>query len=544
MLAGQRLRFCIAGDGRLEPRLRENLRSQGIGNAEILTVRRWEELGDQIARNSDSEILILLDDDLAPSSGWLEGLGAQGDDFDVLTSRVRNAHGGSDLSPAGEAGTVMKSYVPRAIGWNRTDESFAERCQRFGFRVAELLGGELLRSAPNDPCPSTSRPELGFNVFGFLSGNLGLGVAARHYLKNFMEAGLAVQPVEILVGGGRALHDVRYRDISRTLDDETPYPVNVFILNPSDLAVLMQQGYEALQPFGERINVCIPFWELPRIPPSWVPTLEQLDIVLAGSSFIQYSLLAELSGPSVRYLPHPLYLEPGYSDDRSAWGIPERTVVFISAFELASDLNRKNPFATIDAFNRAFSKSDDAILLLKINNSKMQASFERHLDALRAHSAQNPRIILVDEVLEYKDVLSLYASADVFVSLHRAEGLGLGMLEAMSLGKTVIATGWSGNMDFMNEQNSCLVGYDFTPVEASTQAAYTPEFMGGEAKWADPNIDEAAAWMRRLAEDAELRRHIGKQAAADMAQRQHRINPSELVAAVQHRLELRGPGSG
>ena len=114
----------------------------------------------------------------------------------------------------------------------------------------------------------------------------------------------------------------------------------------------------------------------------------------------------------------------------------------------------------------------------------------------------------------------------------------------MHLGKPVIATGWSGNLDFMNERNSCLVGYDFVNVEARTQAAYSEEFLGAEAYWADPRIDEAVIWMRRLAEDAALRDRIGKQAAADMEERQRGINPEEILQAIENVYELRGTPTG
>src|SRR6185369_6274208 len=103
------------------------------------------------------------------------------------------------------------------------------------------------------------------------------------------------------------------------------------------------------------------------------------------------------------------------------------------------------------------------------------------------------------ESLGYDSVLSLYASLDVYLSLHRSEGLGLGLMEAMALGKPVIATGWSGNMSFMNHTNGCLVGYDLVPVaQTATHRYYQREFLGADTVWAEPHIDEASAWMTKL----------------------------------------------
>ena len=111
------------------------------------------------------------------------------------------------------------------------------------------------------------------------------------------------------------------------------------------------------------------------------------------------------------------------------------------------------------------------------------------------------------------------------------------------LGKPVIATAWSGNMDFMTEQNACLVGYSLVPVQDETQAAYRPEFAGPDARWAEPRLDEAAHWMRRLAEDREFRERIGKRAAADMAERHARLSTDELLAAIRHVQEVKGSES-
>jgi hypothetical protein len=129
---------------------------------------------------------------------------------------------------------------------------------------------------------------------------------------------------------------------------------------------------------------------------------------------------------------------------------------------------------------------------------------------LRRNAGGNVRIL--SGPLSYDDVLSLYASADVYVSLHRAEGLGLGMLEAMVLGKPVIATAYSGNMDFMDGSSSMLIDYVMTPVTPSP--AYAPSVIGEHQMWAEPSIDMAAAGMRRLQEDPDLRTHLGDLAAA------------------------------
>lgn len=119
----------------------------------------------------------------------------------------------------------------------------------------------------------------------------------------------------------------------------------------------------------------------------------------------------------------------------------------------------------------------------------------------------DPRTLVITERLSYRDVLSLYASADAFISLHRAEGLGLGLLESMALGKPVIATGWSGNKAFMSPSNACSVRHSLVPTKGRHKAYLAT--MSGKPVWAEPDIDDAALWLRRLARDPVLCHSIG-----------------------------------
>jgi glycosyltransferase involved in cell wall biosynthesis len=172
---------------------------------------------------------------------------------------------------------------------------------------------------------------------------------------------------------------------------------------------------------------------------------------------------------------------------------------------------RKNPGDLVRAFQRAFPAGNEAVrLLIRLNNADT--------DLGRAVAAQlqklamgDARIRLLLAPMSYPEVISLYASADVFVSLHRGEGLGLGLMEAMALGKPVIATGWSGNMSFMNQSNSCLVRYRLTEVSGHWDF-FKPAFIGTEARWAVPVLEDAVSWMRALHADKALCNRIGTNA--------------------------------
>ncbi len=146
----------------------------------------------------------------------------------------------------------------------------------------------------------------------------------------------------------------------------------------------------------------------------------------------------------VRYWAHPLYIDEHAQPARERWGLDAESVVFVTAFDMASDLNRKNPFGAIEEFRRAITTRDDVRLLVKVNNGHLEEYWQINLEQLDQLANRDRRLILIDLSLPYEEVLSLYASCDVFVSLHRAEGLGLCLLEFMSMGKPVIATAWSG----------------------------------------------------------------------------------------------------
>ncbi len=424
----------------------------------------------------------------------------------------------------------------RAHGWRATGRVLP---------VPEVTPGDgggtwgRATAAPASAAHARRAAGFGVNLIAFHSANLGLGVSARHYYRYLLESGLEVCPVDLPVPGGRSGHDLSYADKFAPLDRATPHAVNVFLMNPGDIRDHLRMRYPAVRTEG-RVNVALPFWELARLPESWLPTLSKMDVVIAASGFIRHAMAMDLTGPVIRSLHHPIYLPERVAVDRARWDIPAGVVAFVCSFEMASDINRKNPFAGIRAFERALGGDPRALLIVKVNNANWDPSFVPHLDELKAIAARAGNVRILDVVLPYADVLSLFASSDVLVSLHRAEGLGLCLMEAMTLGRPVVATGWSGNMDFTTEQNSCLVGYDLVPVVNSTQPAYSSSFVRSDACWAEARVDEAAHWLRRLVDDPALRARIGARAAADMADYQRRIDVGELVATVGNLLARRG----
>lgn len=372
---------------------------------------------------------------------------------------------------------------------------------------------------------------FGFNVIGYVSGNLGVGVTARNVIQAIIDKGYPVAILDLDPGLGRGKYDKRYEQYVVDSPEELIYAVNLFISPLVDLHGLLESAPELLG--KNRLNVSWNIWELSVVPPVWAESLQRMDALVAISDFIRHTFDFSLSGMKTIAAPPALYLPEGVRPSRERFGLPPDGTIFITSFDPFSDPVRKNPEAVVDAFERSLGQNPQAYLILKLNNAKAGGEFHPAVKALQARCEAHPRMLLFTETLDYADVLSLYDSCDVYVSLHRAEGLGLGLMEAMTLGKPVIATAWSGNMTFMDHTNSCLVGYDLIPVRGST-LAYSAEILGDSAVWADAHIDEAAAWMKRLMDDPGLREKIGKHAAQAAADFQEDARQAAFINEIRH----------
>ncbi len=396
-------------------------------------------------------------------------------------------------------------------------------------------GGEAAVMPAADPVrfntSETADLGFGFNVISYVSGNLGIGVTARNVVQMLLERGFPVAVLDMDPGLGRKGHDKRFDQYVVSTAAELPYAINLLILPPAELTALTA-GNPAFFRDESRMNVGFSMWELTVLPAPWKTALESLDVLVAESEFIRYCFQFNLSNVLTLATEHPVYMPEDIRADRRRFDLPADGILFISSFEPFSDPSRKNPFAAIESFLDGVGADERAHLVLKLNNAENGGQDHPVMKRLREYTQQNPRIHLLTGTLDYADVLRLYASCDVYVSLHRAEGLGLGMLEAMALGKPVIATAWSGNMSFMDHTNSCLVGYRLIPVDGSIPA-YARENVGPDAVWAEPDRCAASAWMRRLCEDPELRNAIGNRAREAIQEYHRRAREGRFVDEIR-----------
>ena len=332
-------------------------------------------------------------------------------------------------------------------------------------------------------------------VAGFQGAVLGLGEAVRGLTRAVRLTGRQVVAWDISERLGHA----------RRLDEGDPeVPVRgagvmIVQVNPVELIHLISQTRGA--PFAGRRTIGCWAWELPRIPKAWRRAFRYVDEVWA---------LSEFGADAIRRdAPLTVEVDP-QAPDRPRFGLPPEAVVVLCAFDFRSSIARKNPLGALEAFRRARALTPTpAVLVFKTVGSE---AAPEALASLRQAIGDADDVRLLVEPMSPGDKDRLVASCDILLSLHRAEGFGLFPAEAMAAGKAVVATGWSGNLDFMDEHSAVLAPFRLVAVE-DAQGVYA----GGQ--WADPDLDFAARALARLIDDPIERRALGERARRSIAAR-------------------------
>lgn len=367
------------------------------------------------------------------------------------------------------------------------------------------------------PADAGNRAPLGVNVAGFLQSELGIGEAGRGLISGLDAVRVPVLPVHgDWRPSSRQGHEYAMFDT-----DAAAFPINVVCVNADVLGHWAAQAGEEF--FANRYTIGFWWWEVLAFPREWLPAFELVDEVWAATDHVADALMPVSTVP-VTKITMPVTAPALTHRSRLELGLPEG-FLFMFLFDHHSIFERKNPLAAIEAFKRAFPPDSGPSLVVKsINHEFHPHAHERLLLA----AAEHPDVHLLDNYVSARDKNAMIASADCYVSLHRAEGFGLTMAEAMCLGKPVIATRYGGNLDFMDDRNSWLVDCRMVPIGAG-QKPYP-----AEGEWADPDLDQAAHHMRSIFADPAAARDRGARAARHM----HEAH-SPLVAgrSMQRRLE-------
>jgi glycosyltransferase involved in cell wall biosynthesis/SAM-dependent methyltransferase len=334
---------------------------------------------------------------------------------------------------------------------------------------------------------STTPPalqSLGVNVAGFLRGGLGLGQAARLYVAALTESGVPVRTMTVDPRmpdvPGAVAKSTEFTDITTDAD----LPFNLVCVNAPELPAFHAEAGREF--FEDRYTIGVWAWETDVVPASWDRAFALVDEIWVYSSYIVELLSHAAPVPVVR-MPLPIVPPDPHGADLTI-DVPDG-FTFLFIFDFFSTLQRKNPLGLVEAFKRAFEPGEGPHLLLKSFNGDYKPD---RLAQLRRAAEGRPDIHIVDRFVSEGERAALMARCDAYVSLHRAEGFGLTLGEAMALGKPVIGTGFSSNLDFMNAGNSYLVDYEMTRVGPEG------ENYPAEGQWAEPDLDHAAALMREV----------------------------------------------
>jgi glycosyltransferase involved in cell wall biosynthesis/SAM-dependent methyltransferase len=392
--------------------------------------------------------------------------------------------------------------------------------ERFGYdrRLADPAAwSELQAAEADDGSTVPGRAVLGVNVVGYLKNETGLGAVARGFVNALRGLGLPLGLMDLA-----ELSPNRSADASLgTIDGKLPYGINIVCVNADQHFVVKSHVGENL--FRDHYNIGVWFWELPTFPKEWRDRFQDYDEIWACSSYVA-NTLAQISPIPVVRVPAVLTKRAGSRESgRRRVGVDDDTFVFLFIFDFASYFERKNPLATIEAFRRAFSPTDDVRLVIKCVNQHLDA------DAFASMQEQASRhqISIHTGYWTSDEMRDLMAACDAYVSLHRSEGLGLTISDAMAAGRPVIATGWSGNMDFMTVANSFPVAFDLVPITENVGP-----YPGG-ALWADPSADDAAHLMRVVRDENELARRRGEAARREI---EEHFSESTVGSFLQTRL--------
>lgn len=368
--------------------------------------------------------------------------------------------------------------------------------------------GHLDRSAPRTrihaPRP---QPAPGLNVVGYFDAELGVGEAGRLIVRAAEQAGLPL-----------ATHVYR-RTLSRQRASFEPvgttgraYDVSVFCVNADSTPQAVAQVDSSLSTDLYRVGLW--FWEVEEFPRAWGTAFDHVDEVWVASEFARDAITHHTKKP-VRVFPLPIVADPPTYFRRTDLGLPDG-FLFAFSYDALSVPDRKNPAALVEAFKRAFPIDGEAFLFIKSINGSSDGA---ELDRLHGSVGARWDIQIVDDYWPRPRMTALMQLCDCYASLHRSEGFGLTLAAAMAQGKPTIATGYSGNVAFMNDENSLMVPYRLVPVGPGNDP-YPPS-----ARWAEPDVDVAAELMRRVRDDPQWAAEVGRR-GRDSVGRTHSLERS------------------
>lgn len=378
--------------------------------------------------------------------------------------------------------------VARA-GPYREDAAQPNILKRIASRYLPRAVKKLVRSLFN--YLSSPGHRSGVLFIGYAEGALGLGQLFRDHLAAAAEAGIAF-----------SIHPTRVGIETRLLGPFMPErydTTHAFDINVTAVATDYAPAvFETLDPRRIRrsYNVLYTFWELPEAPEAWRTALSNFDEIWVPNGFVADAFRKIFTG-TITIVPPAVHTGEDRDVDRCIFGMDPERFYFLFSFDYSSYPNRKNPIGVVRAFQSAFPDREDNTGLV-VKSIGPTECFPEMWTTLHEAAERDRRIVVMDRSLGRDDMLGLIRAADVYVSLHRSEGFGAGMAEAMSLGRAVIGTDFSGNTCFLTRETGFPVPYTLRAVTAEEYP-----WASGQV-WAEPDTAAAAQIMRLVFERRDL----------------------------------------
>ncbi len=392
---------------------------------------------------------------------------------------------------------------------------------------------------PASPVRASDGRGVGVTVVGDLTATTGLMEFGRCLVGALESAGVALDHmhVECLGASHNAARD--HTGLRSRLPAGRGHATELWL---ASLDAFPGIAESTLRPSGLNHRVVATwFWELPTVLEPYRAQIARVDEIWTGSPFVRDTLRQYTNAP-ITVVPVPIQLDVPIGVERGDFGLSQKDVVFLYDFDANSTVGRKNPFGLIEAFSQAFAdrstERDTPRLVLKGGNLHAH----RELRGALEHALAAIDGVLVDAELSRLEMNALLAISDVYVSLHRAEGFGLGMAEAMYLGKPVVATVYPQLWMFPAAAAACPVRGRLRSItdadhvySAGASLVYRPGLV-----WVEPDTSQAARWMSLLYEHPDLRRRVGT-AGARLVREHHSLEAARTVMLERLRIGMAGP---
>ncbi len=335
-------------------------------------------------------------------------------------------------------------------------------------------------------------------VVGYLKAEIGVGHAGRMVARSFDTLGVQTQGFNVTVNVIARQEDT---SVEALLSSKIEGKVQIYNVNADQLAIV-RESVSQLSSSAELI-VNMPFWELGRFPTAWIPHYQGIDEIWAPSRFVQIALQTAMSMPVV-WMPPAVVIDKFPLLERNKFNLPSDAFLFHFNFDFSSYSTRKNPLAAIEAYRLAFRHSYGEVPTALVIKTRGHDPDGKNLKQLMEFTEEEPDIFIINEQMTYGETLGLMNCCDCYISLHRSEGFGYTLAEAMLLSKPVIATDYSGVKDFLNQSTGFPISYRLKPVNEGEYPFWE------EQKWADPDLNHAAWLMRRVVADETNTKLIAK----------------------------------